>query len=139
MYTYHEAKTRLDRMKFEYSLRITNKYLTQIFLKWILNYKFLHMGTQDKIRITLLFKFSLHYKQPDDSTRFATTSLKADTRSYPAEYWQRYYYRCDRVYTPEEYEEIISSCRKNKPFASKQFRYSEVLVFKEWWPECYWK
>lgn len=45
--------------------------------------------------------------------------------------------RFDRVYIPEEYEEIISSCRKNKPFAYQQIRYSDILDFKRWWPEFY--
>jgi hypothetical protein len=43
----------------------------------------------------------------------------------------------DRVYIPEEYEEMMTSCRKNNPFTVKQITYKDIIDFKNWWPNSY--
>ncbi|CAH2010321.1 unnamed protein product [Acanthoscelides obtectus] len=45
--------------------------------------------------------------------------------------------RSDRVYLPEEYQEMIVSCRKNNPFTFKEITYKDIIDFKNWWPSSY--
>lgn len=45
--------------------------------------------------------------------------------------------RGDRLYLPEEYQEIIVSCRKNNTFTFKEVTYEDILDFKNWWPVSY--
>lgn len=43
----------------------------------------------------------------------------------------------DRIYIPEEYEEMIISSRKKQPFTVKQIRHNDIIDFKNWWPADY--
>nr|CAI5832624.1 unnamed protein product [Callosobruchus analis] len=45
--------------------------------------------------------------------------------------------RCDRIYIPEEYQEVIASCRKNNSFTFKEITYKYIIDFKNWWPTSY--
>nr|CAI5839912.1 unnamed protein product [Callosobruchus analis] len=45
--------------------------------------------------------------------------------------------RCDRIYIPEEYQEMIVSCRKNNPFTFKEITYKDIIDFKNWRPSSY--
>lgn len=43
----------------------------------------------------------------------------------------------DRIYIPEEYQEIILSSRKKQPFTVKLIRHNDIIDFKKWWPTDY--
>lgn len=45
--------------------------------------------------------------------------------------------KSDRVYIPEEYETMISTCIKTKPFTVSTFTYNDILDFNNWWPNFY--
>ncbi|KAB0805404.1 hypothetical protein PPYR_02374 [Photinus pyralis] len=46
-------------------------------------------------------------------------------------------FKKDRIYIPEEYEEMIISSRQKQPFTVKQIRYNDIIDFKNWWPADY--
>lgn len=45
--------------------------------------------------------------------------------------------RHDRIYVPEEYEDIIKSARQKLPFSVKKIQHGDILDFKNWWSSCY--
>lgn len=45
--------------------------------------------------------------------------------------------RNDRVYIPEEYEQMIVECRKQKPFLVKTISNHDIVDYKNWWPRYY--
>lgn len=45
--------------------------------------------------------------------------------------------RSDRIYLPEEYEQMIVTCRKTKPFTVTNISYKDIIEFKNWWPNFY--
>lgn len=50
---------------------------------------------------------------------------------------KRVFRRHDRVYTPEDYDEMIKSARKTSPFTVHQVQSSDIINFKNWWPVSY--
>ncbi|VEN61902.1 unnamed protein product [Callosobruchus maculatus] len=50
---------------------------------------------------------------------------------------KRSFRKHDRIYIPEEYEDMILTSRKKQPFTVKQLRYSDIIDFKNWWPDYY--
>lgn len=40
----------------------------------------------------------------------------------------------DRIYTSEEYEGMIMSSRKLKPFSVQHISSQDIVDFKNWWP-----
>nr|CAI5821873.1 unnamed protein product [Callosobruchus analis] len=45
--------------------------------------------------------------------------------------------RADRIYLPEDYEQMILSSRKVFPFTLTTIRYEDIIDFKNWWPHYY--
>ena len=45
--------------------------------------------------------------------------------------------RHDRIYLPEDYQHMIASSRKLKPFTVSVIKYTDVTDFKSWWPNYY--
>lgn len=43
----------------------------------------------------------------------------------------------DRIYVPEDYENMILSCRKLKPFTTTTICYTDIIEYKNWWPNHY--
>lgn len=43
----------------------------------------------------------------------------------------------DRIYLPEDYENMILSCRKLKPFTITKISYKDIIDYKNWWPNHY--
>lgn len=43
----------------------------------------------------------------------------------------------DRIYIPEEYEEMILKCRTKKPFNFKNINHKDIIDYKTWWPQFY--
>ena len=43
----------------------------------------------------------------------------------------------DRVYIPEDYESMVTECRKKQPFTVKTITYNSVINFKNWWSQYY--
>lgn len=43
----------------------------------------------------------------------------------------------DRVYLPQEYEDMITTSRKTKPFTVKTVTHEDIVNFKDWWPTVY--
>lgn len=50
---------------------------------------------------------------------------------------KRNFRKNDRIYIPEEYEDLILTSRKRQPFTVKQIRYTDVIDFKNWWTDYY--
>lgn len=45
--------------------------------------------------------------------------------------------KMDRIYTPEEYELLLASARKDGSFSVRIIRNDEILDFKSWWPKYF--
>lgn len=45
--------------------------------------------------------------------------------------------RADRIYLPEEYEEMIAASRKKRPFTVSSIGYKDIIDFKNWWSNFY--
>ena len=45
--------------------------------------------------------------------------------------------KSDRVYLPNEYENMIIACRKNNPFTLTTIRHNDIFDFNNWWPNFY--
>lgn len=44
--------------------------------------------------------------------------------------------RLDRIYSPQEYEEIVKGAKKRQPhFQVKRIENEDILNFKDWWPK----
>nr|CAI5855530.1 unnamed protein product [Callosobruchus analis] len=50
---------------------------------------------------------------------------------------KRSFRKHDRMYIPEEYEDLILTSRKKQPFSVKQFRYNDIIDIKNWRPDYY--
>ena len=45
--------------------------------------------------------------------------------------------RTDRIYTPQEYADLIVKASKVGRFSIHQVRTDEIISFKDWWPRSY--
>ncbi|KAK9730799.1 Transposase IS4 [Popillia japonica] len=45
--------------------------------------------------------------------------------------------RSDRIYLPEEYQQLILDARKTNPFAITPINFRDIIEFKSWWPHFY--
>lgn len=45
--------------------------------------------------------------------------------------------RSDRIYLPEEYQQMIKESRKKLPFTVNSVSYNDIIDFKSWWPNFF--